>query len=54
MPFSLVVALDDLNDPPWERADGHGPVSDWTRREKRPGERVLHPKKSSSTLRCII
>ena len=42
MQFSLVIALDDLNDPPWEQADGHGPVSDWTRREKRPGERVLH------------
>ncbi|MBV5272089.1 MAG: hypothetical protein JZU52_00095 [Lamprocystis purpurea] len=42
MHFTLVIALDDRNDPPWEQADGHGPVSDWTRREKRPGERVLH------------
>ncbi len=41
MTFSLVIALDDHDDPPWERADGHGPVSDWTRREKHPGERVL-------------
>lgn len=27
--------------PPWEEHDGHGPVSDWTGRPKRPGERVL-------------
>lgn len=29
--------------PPWEEHDGHGPVSDWRRKEsKRPGERILH------------
>lgn len=27
--------------PPWEREDGHGPVSEWTSRDKQPGERVL-------------
>lgn len=26
---------------PWDHDDGHGPVSDWTRRDKLPGERVL-------------
>ena len=26
---------------PWEECDGHGPVSDWTTRAKRPGELVL-------------
>ena len=26
---------------PWEEHDGHGPVSEWTRRAKRPGEIVL-------------
>lgn len=26
---------------PWDEEDGHGPVSDWTRRDKRPGERIL-------------
>lgn len=26
---------------PWEVADGHGPVSDWTDRPKRPGELVI-------------
>lgn len=27
---------------PWSECDGHGPVSDWERREKRPGELVLN------------
>lgn len=27
--------------PPWEEHDGHGPVSEWTTRDKKPGERVL-------------
>ena len=26
---------------PWDNDDGHGPVSEWTRRDKRPGEMVL-------------
>jgi hypothetical protein len=26
---------------PWEEHDGHGPVSDWTTRAKRPGEIVI-------------
>jgi hypothetical protein len=26
---------------PWDNSDGHGPVSEWTRREKLPSERVL-------------
>lgn len=26
---------------PWDDCDGHGPVSDWTRRDKLPGELVL-------------
>lgn len=40
--FTLTARLeDDHGDPPWEREDGHGPVSDWTSRPKRPGEWVL-------------
>ncbi|MFU7226440.1 hypothetical protein ACM744_06785 [Pseudomonas aeruginosa] len=27
---------------PWEMADGHGPVTGWERRNKRPGELVLN------------
>jgi hypothetical protein len=33
--------------PPWKEHDGHGPVSDWTTRDKRPGERVLCSDRSS-------
>jgi hypothetical protein len=35
------VVRDDSSDAPWEREDGHGPVSQWTSRSKAPGERVL-------------
>ena len=27
---------------PWKEHEGHGIVSDWTRRDKAPGERLLH------------
>lgn len=27
---------------PWDEHDGHGVVSDWTRRDKMPGEMLLH------------
>lgn len=40
----LIYARVDSNDdmgPPWVEHDGHGPVSDWTDRLPRPGERVL-------------
>lgn len=33
--------------PPWEEHDGHGPVSDWTTRDKRPGERILSTDRDS-------
>lgn len=40
--FTLTARLEeDHGDPPWEREDGHGPVSEWTSRPKRPGEWVL-------------
>ncbi len=41
--FTCTATLysDDNCDAPWERDCGHGPVSDWVRRGKRPGERVL-------------
>lgn len=32
---------DDTHGAPWEEEDGHGPVSDWTRDAKAPGQRVL-------------
>ncbi len=32
---------DSSHGAPWEECDGHGPVSEWTTRDNRPGERVL-------------
>lgn len=32
---------DDDTGAPWENCDGHGPVSEWTTRDKAAGERVL-------------
>lgn len=33
--------VDQHNGAPWENEDGHGDVSDWTTRDKLPGEMVL-------------
>ena len=35
------IEHDSDSGPPWKEDDGHGPVTEWTSREKRPGERVL-------------
>lgn len=32
---------------PWEECDGHGVVSDWERRDKRPGEFILSSDRGS-------
>ena len=32
---------DPFMGPPWDEHDGHGPVSEWTTRDKRPGERPI-------------
>lgn len=39
--FTFRMERDDDHGAPWEDEDGHGPVSDWTRRDKAPGEMVL-------------
>lgn len=39
--FKVRFPVDDMQELPWVREDGHGPVSDWTTRAKRPGELVL-------------
>ncbi len=41
MSFRVEWFYDDDSDAPWDREDGHGPVSDWTTRDKRPGEMIL-------------
>ena len=49
-PFTCTATVyrDDSSEPPWDRDDGHGPVSDWTDRPKRPGERILHADSGSN------
>lgn len=44
---TATIYHDDDATAPWDRAEGHGPVSEWTTREKRPGERVLHSDRAS-------
>lgn len=39
--FAVRIEHDDNTGAPWEEHDGHGVVSDWTTRDKRPGELVL-------------
>lgn len=39
--FRLQIIPDHDHGAPWDEEDGHGPVSDWTTRDKRPGEMVL-------------
>ena len=39
--FAWDYTYDDRGETPWEWADGHGPVSEWTARDKHPGELVL-------------
>ena len=35
------IEFDEDAGSPWENSDCHGPVSEWTSRGKRPGERIL-------------
>jgi hypothetical protein len=39
--FQVEHVPDDTHGAPWEECDGHGIVSEWTTRDKKPGERVL-------------
>lgn len=39
--FRVEYHYDEFNGKPWEESDGHGPVSDWERRDKKPGELIL-------------
>ncbi|MFM0341157.1 hypothetical protein [Paraburkholderia fungorum] len=46
-PFRVRIEADQCMGAPWEEHDGHGVVSDWTTRDKRPGEIVLNTDRSS-------
>ena len=39
--YSVTVEYDNTIRIPWEWSDCHGPVSEWTTRNKRPGEMIL-------------
>ena len=36
------IEPDDCGEAPWIADEGHGPVTDWTTRSKRAGERILN------------
>ena len=39
--YTATVHHDSYHGAPWDDCDGHGPVSDWTNRDKLPGELIL-------------
>ena len=39
--YRVEVSYDDFADEPWNYCDSHGPVSEWTTRDKRAGEVIL-------------
>lgn len=39
--FKVEIMPDYNLDPPWKMNDCHGPVSEWTYRDKKPGELIL-------------
>lgn len=45
--FDLCTEPDIDSTPPWQRADGHGVVTDWVTRDKAPSERVLSQDRNS-------
>ena len=45
--FRFLAEYDEHMAEPWKEHDGHGIVSDWTTRDKAPGERVLNSDRSS-------
>lgn len=40
--FRVNIETDNDHGAPWEECDGHGPVTDWERRDKKPGELILN------------
>jgi hypothetical protein len=45
--FVATLHHDSYHGAPWDECDGHGPVTGWTRRDKRPGEMVLSEDRGS-------
>jgi hypothetical protein len=44
LPWTVQIILeqDDAQGKPWKEECGHGDVSEWVRRDKKPGERLLY------------
>lgn len=45
--FQVVYHYDGDTGEPWKAHDGHGVVSEWTTRDKSPGERILNQDRTS-------
>ena len=45
--YRVTIEHDDTMGAPWEEHDGHGVVSEWTRRDKAPGEVEIASDRSS-------
>lgn len=45
--YTVTFPIDEGHEPPWESDCGTGIVSEWTSRDKKPGERILHSDRSS-------
>lgn len=45
--YVVTIEHDDCMGAPWDEHDGHGDVSDWTTRDKLPGELVLSEDRNS-------
>ncbi len=45
--FRVEWFYDSDSDAPWNNEDGHGPVSDWEHRSKKPGEMILNSDRGS-------
>jgi hypothetical protein len=43
----IKVIPDEDMGPPWKEHDGHGPVSGWENRDKKPGELILNENRGS-------
>lgn len=45
--FIVNIEQDEDSSAPWDKEDGHGPVGEWTSRDKKPGEWVLSGERGS-------
>lgn len=41
MCWRVSIERDEDSEAPWKNDEGHGPVSGWTRRDKKPGELII-------------